>query len=297
MPKPSLSEAEIVAAVQGMLPGAKTSLFPLAEGEECQAYGVNLTNRRLVVRVHPERRLFDKDLFAFERFSFTAVPVPEVLKIESVEGLWFCLTQFVEGETVQDASPATVENLLDEMVDVMRAIWNVPAPGVGFGDFDPDGSAPYVTWQDYLQAMAENHDWELIANDLELPGFRGVLDRYLALAAGCPEERVLVHGDSGSNNVLTDGKRITAVIDWGDGMYGDPLYDVATARFWQQPPSFPVHWQHYRKVFAGLAGFEQRSLCYALHVGLGQVQYHWRQGDRERATWAGRRCLELLASR
>src|SRR5262249_61598305 len=41
------------------------------------------------------------------------------------------------------------------------------------------------------------------------------------------------HRDFGSNNVLTDGIGITAVLDWDAAGCGDPLYDVGAALFWR----------------------------------------------------------------
>lgn len=63
------------------------------------------------------------------------------------------------------------------------------------------------------------------------PGrFAGLLDE---LAGSCPEERGPIHGDSGSSNLLTDGRRITGIIDWDRGAFGDPLYDVANLLSWR----------------------------------------------------------------
>jgi aminoglycoside phosphotransferase (APT) family kinase protein len=40
-----------------------------------------------------------------------------------------------------------------------------------------------------------------------------------------PDSPRLVHGDLHPRHVFTDGRRITAIIDWGDAMAGDPRYD------------------------------------------------------------------------
>lgn len=38
---------------------------------------------------------------------------------------------------------------------------------------------------------------------------------------------VLLHGDVAHHNAFSDGKKITALIDWEDSVSGDPLYDIA----------------------------------------------------------------------
>ena len=51
---------------------------------------------------------------------------------------------------------------------------------------------------------------------------------YLQALADCvPKERHLIHSDLLHYNVLVKADRITGVLDWGCGMYGDFLYDLA----------------------------------------------------------------------
>lgn len=37
----------------------------------------------------------------------------------------------------------------------------------------------------------------------------------------------LLHGDLAQHNLFSDGRRITAIIDWEDALAGDPIYDIA----------------------------------------------------------------------
>src|SRR5262249_50847394 len=56
-----------------------------------------------------------------------------------------------------------------------------------------------------------------------------VLER---IAADLPERRGMIHGDLLARNVLVAGDRITAVLDWGNALFGDPLYDAAWLQCW-----------------------------------------------------------------
>jgi hypothetical protein len=38
----------------------------------------------------------------------------------------------------------------------------------------------------------------------------------------------------GSYNLMTDRRRITAVIDWDRALFGDPLYELANLLFWRR---------------------------------------------------------------
>lgn len=45
---------------------------------------------------------------------------------------------------------------------------------------------------------------------------------------------VLVHGDLIMHNLLTDGKRLTGVLDWEYAQYGDAFYDLARVIYYQE---------------------------------------------------------------
>lgn len=58
--------------------------------------------------------------------------------------------------------------------------------------------------------------------------FDQAFDELEGLVVRLPEvERRIVHADLLNRNVLVDGDRLTSVLDWGNVMYGDPLYDSA----------------------------------------------------------------------
>jgi hygromycin-B 4-O-kinase len=96
----------------------------------------------------------------------------------------------------------------------------------------------------------------------------------------CPETRHLVHDDLINRNVLVDGDRITAVLDWGSSVYGDFLYDVAKLVFYR--PWYPA-WRdidfaaearaHYDRIGLPVPHFEERLACYGLRIGLADMAY------------------------
>jgi hygromycin-B 4-O-kinase len=77
------------------------------------------------------------------------------------------------------------------------------------------------------------------------------------------------------------GSRVTALIDWGNALYGDWLYDAAWLIFWW--PWFPQwqdiditaelkrHWEQQ----AGLASdLHHRLQAYLIHIGLDAMAYN-----------------------
>ena len=103
------------------------------------------------------------------------------------------------------------------------------------------------------------------------------------LAGACPPNVTSVlHGDLTAGNVLIEGTRVSAVIDWGNSLVGDPLYDVAWLVFWSPWHSgldadFILS-ETRRNDFKGspveIDHFEERLLACYLYIGLDSMAYN-----------------------
>jgi hygromycin-B 4-O-kinase len=113
----------------------------------------------------------------------------------------------------------------------------------------------------------------------------------------CPEVRHLLHGDFSGTNVLSDGERITAVIDWAVSKYGDFLFDVAY-QDWQSPAR--RYRQHFRELYAArgqdVPDFDARVDCYSAWMGMDSLRFYARTGEAEQYEVAKQRLLALVSS-
>lgn len=101
------------------------------------------------------------------------------------------------------------------------------------------------------------------------------------LVDAVPETRHLVHSDVLNHNILVAGHRVTAMLDWGNAMAGDFLYDIALFCFWA--PWYPA-WdgidfreeaaRHYGSLGLDLPCYEDRLRCYEVHIGLDHLVYN-----------------------
>ena len=106
-----------------------------------------------------------------------------------------------------------------------------------------------------------------------------------------------MHGDFGSNNVLTDGQRITAVLDWESAKYGDALFGAATAYFWRTwLPCMDLQAGYYEACLGAMPHYHERVLCYQVRIGLAEIYANVLDQDWKMAVWAARRSAEILPS-
>lgn len=76
---------------------------------------------------------------------------------------------------------------------------------------------------------------------------------------------VWLHGDLHAANIIVDGGRITAVVDWGDVCSGDPACDLAVAWMLFDEDARDVFFAAYGE---GPAGLRERARAWALLFGL-----------------------------
>jgi hygromycin-B 4-O-kinase len=95
-----------------------------------------------------------------------------------------------------------------------------------------------------------------------------------------PNARHLVHADLLNYNVLVEGERVSAVLDWGAAMYSDWIFDIAWFVFWQ--PWYPA-WasidfeyeakRHFERVGLHVPDFASRMRCCEIAIGLDNQAY------------------------
>jgi hygromycin-B 4-O-kinase len=287
-----------VAAFLGDLLGeAPSSVDRLVEGLESQAFRFDVSEGAFVIRINPSLRGFEKDLWASSALG-GHVPVPRVVTVGAPDdGLAYCISEWAPGTTLEHLPTAEVEGLTHEVANVWRAIAGTDVSSIdGFGDFGPAGDAPARSWREVLTRTLVDARRELRrARVSRLPDPTRAIDAYERLLDRCPEERGLIHGDFGSNNVLAESGRITAVLDWDLAMVGDPLYDVANCYFWASHLAcMQVQASYFERTLSQLPAYDERIACYALRIGLEEVRESVRDGDLQMAAWALDRSYELV---
>ncbi|MGW2521894.1 phosphotransferase family protein [Streptomyces sp. NPDC001617] len=158
------------------------------------------------------------------------VPVPAVVAVDESEPAWFAM-EFADGEAIE---PVLDEHRLDAglcrvrmlaLADVLRDLHRT----TGADGAEPLGPAGELDrWSRTMRAVPP-----------ELrPGAEDVLD---ALASRIPHgiPPTLIHGDFRLGNVLCQGERPTAVVDWEIWAYGDPRIDLGWFLLFADHRNFP----------------------------------------------------------
>ena len=200
---------------------------PIPEGHSGFTYWVELEGRRGVLRLPPPgaRIAGPADIPRQARImaalSAQALPVPAVMATSSdpvVDGRPFVLMKAIRGDRVEQAIEAGTDpvQLASAAVDVLRRLQAVPGENTGIGGEDP---MP-------LEGEVARWTWLMERAPAELTGQAHRLARLLVERQPRAQPPVLVHGDYHFGNMLFDGGRVAAVVDWEIAQIGQPLLDV-----------------------------------------------------------------------
>jgi aminoglycoside phosphotransferase (APT) family kinase protein len=188
--------------------------------------------------------------------------------------------------TAYDAEEERLRPLLRELGRTVARVHGIRTAGFGFLDVRPlvlGGSSAgpprgiFACWRQYVLLNLDDHLRTCVAIgavsaaeadriEAAFAALDGVLDRV---------EPALLHGDLGSHNVFTDGRAITALIDWEDCLSGDPVFDLAFWATFHPDGRHPAFLDGYRSAATLPADFERRFWLYYLRVALSKtVQRH-----------------------
>ncbi len=158
------------------------------------------------------------------------LPVPTPLRVgvpgQSYPWHWSVLP-WLPGDTADLAPPHADEAL--RLADFLKALHGLARPAATLpaaptlAPRNPVRGCPLADRQQAVEtrlARLRQH------TDAVTPQIDALWQR--ALAAPAATESVWLHGDLHPRNILTQGGRISAILDWGDLCVGDPATDLAS---------------------------------------------------------------------
>ncbi|WP_405062601.1 aminoglycoside phosphotransferase family protein [Kribbella sp. NBC_01505] len=168
-----------------------------------------------------------------ERARAGGVPVVEVLATgtdEDLPGGRWMISRAARGRTLEDVGLAapTVKRSLADLAEHYARLHETTLPGRG--PIAPDGSRGTLdSWSQWQQQGMEEALAKL-TNQVSVTfaeRARGLSEQFAAELDRAPA--ALLHADLGDREVFVDPSNgvVTAIVDWGSALVGDPLYDVA----------------------------------------------------------------------
>lgn len=281
------SPRAVAAFLSETTSGAVRDLVPITHGEWSTAYSFTLEGQALIVRFSNYSEDFAKDSAAYAYHS-PRLPVPRIIRLGKAFGGYFAISEKQPGIAIDLLNASAIKRVVPAVFDLLDALRVADISGSeGYGSWSREGKGAHASWKRALVAIAEDtpgkrtQGWkDKLAATVGLTAFSHLHHRLVSLADHCPRERHLIHGDLLHYNLLVAGDEISAVLDWGNSLYGDFLYELAWFTFWSpwHPAMAGIDFRkqalaHYRQIGLDVPAFEERLACYELHIGLDSIAY------------------------
>ena len=162
-----------------------------------------------------------KEAWVLKNLAASALPAPRLYYFieQPLQNQSWALMAYLEGDTVRSAleKEDNAENrheILFNFGKVLSAIHSTPCPKELVKD---------TLWIDDMLGQAEFN-----LKNYKVDGTPELLNE---LKRKKPKmiQQTFIHGDFTIDNVLVHNRRISGIIDWSAGAWGDPRYDVALA--------------------------------------------------------------------
>jgi hygromycin-B 4-O-kinase len=275
--------------VRGPYGRAAGRLVAIAGGEWSQAYALALDGREVVVRFGSYGEDFAKDA-VMGQLGGAWLPIPRVIEVGETPWGFFAVSERAHGVALDSLDGEAMSRAFPSLLEALDAMTSLRVTGAtGFGLWRPDGAAPHATWRDALLDIGIDDDnrrtrgWRgmLARSPDAVAAFDRAFDELARLSEALPDARQVIHADLLHDNVLVDGGRVAAVLDWGNSLFGDHLYDSAWLLYWWSwYPAWSgidlaVELERFWSRRGGMpADYDARLRCYQIHVGLGALAYN-----------------------
>ncbi len=309
----TVDAAWLRALVRERLASAPADVRPLPGGTFSRAFAFTAAGSPYVVRLSTLPRVregFAKDDYAGRHFAAPGLPIPRLVASGRAGDRFFAISGRAAGRTVAELAPAARLALLPAVLDTLDTLARADVRATqGYGPWDGAGRGRFATWHDFLVGHALGVGEQFSAGVRALG--RDPLEEkalcaasyqmILRLTAHCPKERSLLHRDYTFANILTDGRRVTGVIDWAQACYGDPLYDVAWLGWWTAGGASAERAARYdpalvRARYGTTPRYAERIACYAYCLALDGLRFCAETGAREQYARAREQLVARLAS-
>ena len=236
--KTAFSEKQIIKIIRRLYPDA-INIFNMIEGDTSQTYCFDTENKKLVIQTSRDLQGYKKEVYVYKTFH-NSINVRNVLKIDQLENnIYYCITEFINAKRLQDLKSHELIENLKCIMGIFKILEKITIPeDTGFGYFNFQGAAHYKTWAEYINAVYNEYQWDIINVETKKLVLNGIseIKKYNNILEN---KRSLIHGDFGSSNVLNNDDKIY-LIDWSLSLYGDPLYETANVLFWNEKCLSPL---------------------------------------------------------
>jgi hygromycin-B 4-O-kinase len=201
----------------------------------------------------------------------------------------FIIREYIPGQVVADLPDEQKVAVLPDLIRAISEMNQVPLNGntAGYGFINRTGNGESRSWHDYIRRFYAEEQrgsfWEnwhelFRTSCLERDVFEEIYNRLLVYSAYNEPHRYFVHNDCHQWNILSDGTKVTGIID-ANAMYGDFVIDIASIADAVPGHDIPEAFRlHYEEIGKPIPQFHERYTGARYYKGLDALRFYAHQG-------------------
>ncbi|MBS4219831.1 phosphotransferase [Bacillus sp. FJAT-49711] len=277
-----------ITIIQNIINDSVSHVEAINFGELSKVFSYNNKGKDYIIHFNKNGERFIKDEYLYEKLSKLGIPIPRIERNGKFNDLAFSISEKASGQSLVAYPENKVRKVLPSLAIEYKKMTEILLDSTEkYGAIDHNGEAVFDTWQQYIESFFQRNqegfwkDWYALFEHsfLEKEVFDYYYEMMMELSLSTPKEKYLVHGDFHLGNIISDGKDITAIVDWEMAMYGDFMFDIANLHFWapqlQIPQVFLAAWDD-----EGIPNFRERLKCGMLFKGIDGLRFFAKKEDK-----------------
>lgn len=302
--KPWVSSEEIERIIredQGM---QAEDINMMKGGNLSTVFSFKMGDNYYVIRFSDSENAFQTESYLANLLVSQQVPFPRVLGLGKYKDCTYCVSERITGHMLADLQTEQRMILLPDLVQVITGMNRIKldSRSAGFGFVNSGGNGTHASWEEFIRSFYGREqqegfwaNWhELFRSScLERDVFEECYARLLAYSKYNAPHRYFVHNDCHEWNILTDGSRITGIID-SNAIYGDFMIDVTTLHaIIPGVDTVEAFRRHYEELGEPIADFAERLTGAHYFKGLDAMRFYAKMGWEDAYTELRGRLLSL----
>lgn len=235
--KPTVEISEVEVVLRKHFSSDVTAITQLEGGNISTVFSFTFFDKEYIIKFSDIAGSFETEKFISNLLSSQGIPFARCLELGNYRKLNYLISEKIAGQILNSCSYEQQQQMLPEVIQVLTRMNQVKLEITkGYGVINSSGDGTYNSWKEHIiatyaeeQADSFWEGWHSLfkTSCLEKDVFDECYNRLLAYSNYNEPYRYFIHGDFHQYNILSDGQRITGVID-SNGKYGDFLIDLAT---------------------------------------------------------------------
>ena len=293
--KPTVEIAEAEEVLHTHFNSRASSIAPIdGPGHISTVFSFVLFDKEYVIKFCDSAEEFETEKFISTLLSSQGIPFPLCMELGTYKSFHYAISEKVPGQNLNRCSYEQQRDLLPEVVRLLTRMNHVKLGTTrGYGSINASGDGASHSWREHIVASyAEEQEdgyWRgwyglFETSCLEKDVFEECYNRLLAYSAYNEPHRYFIHGDFHQYNILSDGRRITGVID-SNGKYGDFLIDLATLD-WHIKTHLKLdavqeYLKHQQELENHIPDFKERLIGAQYYNGLLGLRFYAKMGWKD----------------